>query len=147
MSTSPILYECAHFITAGTILFKEGLYNPLHLQGLEFRKKTSNDKIFKHHSEPEGDYVLSHQGDIIATGGYLSHYNPPYSDLYMEVHPDHRRQGYGSYLIQELIRTCHQYGKIPAARCNIKNTASRTCLVKGGMQVAGYVLTGEVLPD
>lgn len=144
VSTLPILFECAHSISADTILFKKGLNNQLHPIDVEFREKKSDDKIFKHTSEPEGDYVLSEQGNIIDTGGFLSHYNPPYTDLYMEVHPDHRRQGYGSYLIQELIRSCHQLGKTPAARCDIKNKVSRACLLKGGMELAGYILTGVV---
>ncbi|MEP7321615.1 MAG: GNAT family N-acetyltransferase [Saprospiraceae bacterium] len=145
ISTSPILFECAHSISADTILFKEGVNNQLSLPGVEFREKKSDDKIFKHTSEPEGDYVLSDQGIIVATGGFLSHYNPPYTDLYMEVHPDQRRKGYGSYLIRELIRSCHLVGKTPSARCDIKNKASRACLLKGGMQVAGYILKGVII--
>ena len=65
---------------------------------------------------------------IVATGGILTHYNPPYGDLYMEVDPAHRRQGLGSFLIQELKRTAYATGRVPAARCNVANTASRATL-------------------
>jgi GNAT superfamily N-acetyltransferase len=143
--TSPMLFECTHSISADTILFKEGGHTPVNRTGVVFREKKSSDLIFKHLMEPEGEYILTVEDQVVATGGYLSHYNNPYSDLYMEVHPDHQQRGYGSFLIQELIRVCRHHGRAPAARCSIKNHASCATLLKGGMEVAGYVLSGTII--
>ena len=80
---------------------------------------------------------------VVATGGALYHYNPPYGDLYMEVREDCRRRGFGSYLIQELKRVCYEGGKKPAARCNDSNTASRRTLQKAGLLPCGRILFGD----
>jgi RimJ/RimL family protein N-acetyltransferase len=37
-------------------------------------------------------------------------------------------------------------GCVPAARCDLRNTASRATLAKAGMRVCGFVLTGRVTP-
>ena len=68
-----------------------------------------------------GDCLLEVDGAIVATGGILTHYNPPYGDIYMEVDEPIRRRGYGSYLVQEVKRACYEMGKVPAARCNASN--------------------------
>jgi RimJ/RimL family protein N-acetyltransferase len=83
---------------------------------------------------------------VVATGGFLSHYNPPYGDIYMEVAEPFRRMGFGSYLIQELKRVCCEAGKKPAARCNPDNLASRRALEKAGLLPCGHFLVGEVKP-
>ena len=107
-----------------------------------FRAKLETDQLFDHQHEPEGDYVLEENGVIIASGGFLLHYNKPFADLYMEVQPQHRQKGYGSFLIQEIKKMCFLAGRVPAARCGIDNKASKATLLKGGMEVAGYMLTG-----
>ena len=33
----------------------------------------------------EGDWVLVREGEVVATGGFLTHYNEPFADLYMAV--------------------------------------------------------------
>lgn len=100
--------------------------------------------IFEHKHEPIGDWALELNGDVVATGGALFHYNPPYADLYMEVDEMHRRHGYGSYLVQELKRKCYAMGKIPAARCNADNTASRYTLEKAGLLPCARIVVGEI---
>jgi GNAT superfamily N-acetyltransferase len=62
------------------------------------------EHAFGHTSEPVGDWGVEVGGAVVGTGGFFLPYNPPYGDLYMEVAPDLRRRGYGSYLIQELTR-------------------------------------------
>ncbi len=54
--------------------------------GAILRKSTAADspRIFTHHVEPVGDYLVELGGEIVATGGWLSHYNPPHRDLYMD---------------------------------------------------------------
>ena len=81
---------------------------------------------------------------VAATGGILFHYNPPYGDIYMEVAEPFRRRGLGSYLVQELKRVCYQRGNIPAARCNLRNLASRKTLQKAGFVPCGHLLAGAI---
>jgi hypothetical protein len=57
------------------------------------------------------------------------------------------RQGFiGSYLVQELKRTCHEMDKVPAARCDASNTASRATLQRAGMLPCASILTGDIRP-
>jgi GNAT superfamily N-acetyltransferase len=72
----------------------------------------------------------------------MTHYNPPYGDLYMEVDERFRRRGYGSYLIQELKRVSYEAGLVPAARCNVANGASRATLQKAGLLPCARLLSG-----
>jgi GNAT superfamily N-acetyltransferase len=100
--------------------------------------------LFNQGDEPPGDWLIESERRVVATGGCLTHYNPPYADLYMEVEESQRRKGFGSYLIQELKKVCYESGKRPAARCNFENVASRATLEKAGMSVCGEVLVGAV---
>lgn len=102
--------------------------------------------IFAHSDEPVGDWVTEADGAIVATGGFLCHYNPPYGDIYMEVAESARRRGYGSYMVQELKRVCYEAGKTPAARCNATNDISRRTLERAGMLPCARLLTGNVSP-
>ncbi|MGH9693937.1 MAG: GNAT family N-acetyltransferase [Bryobacteraceae bacterium] len=108
------------------------------------RPKRSDDRIFEHKTEPIGDYVVEQTGDVIATGGFLLHYNRPFADLYMEVREDCRRRGIASLLLQELKKECYLAGRVPAARCSMRNLASRAALIKAGLRVCGFMLTGKV---
>ena len=51
---------------------------------------------------------------------------------------------YGSNLNQELKRVCYEAGKLPAARCDPSNIASRKTLEKAGMHLCGQLQVGEV---
>ena len=62
------------------------------------------------------------------------------ADLYMEVRPDARRRGYGSFLIQELVTECYLAGRVPAARTSTDNIASQRTLLKGGLRECGRML-------
>jgi GNAT superfamily N-acetyltransferase len=140
-----LIYQHAQNIYSDTILFlddeKKAVLNP---DKVIFRKKKETDVIFEHHAEPEGDFVLEFNGEIVATGGFLLHYNFPFADLYMEVAEKHRKKGFGSFLIQETIKACYLAGRAPAARCGMTNTASKMTLLKGGFKIAGFMLTGTV---
>ncbi|MBS1528692.1 MAG: GNAT family N-acetyltransferase [Bacteroidetes bacterium] len=139
-----MLYEFAMKISSDVMLFEDGPVTTLDLPGALFREWHEGDNVFKHNSEPEGSHVLEVDGEVVATGGFLLHYNKPFADLYMEVREDQRRKGYGSYLIQEVRKVCYEAGRIPAARCNITNKASKATLLKGGLKIAGYMLSGEI---
>jgi len=142
-----MLHEFATELTAETVLFADAWATQLPSpQGTAFRqrKESAELPLFPHHVEPEGDWLLETNGAIVATGGFLTHYNPPYADLYMEVIESHRLQGFGSYLIQELKKACYAAGKLPAARCDIRDRASRCCLEKAGMLTCGHLVTGRL---
>ena len=129
------LYECSRWILPQNILFEYGKENNLLVQDAFFRKITNEDVLFQHSSEPEGEFGIEFKNCIVATGGYLHHYNKPYVDLYMEVHPDFRNLGFGSFLIQEIMKDARSHGYIPAARCGMENKASKNTLIKGGMKI------------
>jgi len=98
--------------------------------------------MFPHKHEGIGDWVVEARGAVVATGGFLCHYNPPYDDIFMEVAEPERRRGFGSYLVQEVKRVCYEAGKKPAARCNPANIASRLTLQKAGLLPCGRLLAG-----
>lgn len=142
-----MLFDCATDIRAEAVLFDAGFSTRLAVPGAIFRPATQAEKgtAFPHSSEPVGDWVIEAGGAIVATGGILFHYNVPFGDIYMEVAEPHLRRGYGSFLVQELKRTCFEMGRVPAARCSATNAASRATLQKAGMMPCAHVLTG-VLP-
>jgi GNAT superfamily N-acetyltransferase len=141
-----MLYDCATGITSDRVLFHDALTTNFAVPGAAFREVTAADqeKIFEHKVEPTGEWLVEHDGDIVATGGIACHYNPPYGDIYMEVGEPFRRQGYGSYLVQELKRVCYEMGKVPAARCDASNTASRATLQKAGLLPCARILSGHL---
>jgi GNAT superfamily N-acetyltransferase len=139
-----LMYQYAQNIQPNVILFKDQLNTGLTIDGINCRRRNDEDMIFEHFSEPVGDYVAVLNNEVIATGGFLLHYNKPFADLYMEVNKDHRRKGVGSFLIQEIKRECYLAGRVPAARCNIENIASKATLIKAGLGIAGYMLLGKV---
>jgi len=144
---SSMIFEYSSQVNSDVILFEDDQFAFLNIPGAIFRKKEIGDQSFDHKSEPDGDYVIEADGEIVATGGFLLHYNFPFADLYMEVREDQRRKGYGSLMIQELRKACFDAGRVPAARCNITNKASKATLTKGGLKIAGYMLTGEIKPE
>jgi GNAT superfamily N-acetyltransferase len=139
-----MLYDCARDITSDTVLFHDFTMTSLDVPGVIYRPAAEADRagIFEHRVEPVGDWLIEHDGTIVATGGIATHYNPPYGDLYMEVDPLFRRRGYGSYLIQELKRTCYETGRVPAARCHVANAASRATLQRAGLLPCARLLSG-----
>jgi GNAT superfamily N-acetyltransferase len=139
-----MFYEFAANISSDVILFADGPVTTLDIPGATFRERQEDDKIFEHYSEPEGSHVLEVGDEVVATGGFLLHYNKPFADLYMEVREDQRKKGYGSFLIQAVKKACYEAGRVPAARCGISNKASKATLLRGGLKVAGYMLSGEV---
>jgi len=141
-----MLYDCAKNITAENILFQDAFDASLVCPNGAFRRATPEDhgKIFPHQHQPVGEWFIESGAAIVASGGFLCHYNPPYGDIYMEVAEPARLQGFGSYLVQELKRVCYEAGKKPAARCNPDNVGSRKTLEKAGLLPCGRLLAGEV---
>lgn len=139
-----LLYEFGHQIYADTVLFEDHVTTNFHLADVVFRKRKAADQVMGKAPGDEGEYVLEKAGEIVADGGFLLHYNEPFADLYMETAQANRHQGLGSYILQELKKACYQAGRVPAARCNIKNKASKATLLKAGMRVCGYMLIGKI---
>lgn len=128
------------------ILFHDGLTTKLACREGIFRKRCDADGsgMFGRPEETLAQWVVETNGEIVAAGGYLTHYNPPYADIFMEVGESCRRQGFGSYLVQELKRSCLEAGKKPAARCDPSNLASRRTLEKAGLLVCGEMLVAKI---
>jgi GNAT superfamily N-acetyltransferase len=141
-----LLYEHGKSISSDVILFGENITSDLKPDKILFRKRTEIDVVFDHKSEPVGDYILEADQEVVATGGFLLHYNIPFADLYMEVREDCRKKGFGSFLIQELKKQCYLTGRIPAARTGMDNIASRATLTKAGLKIVGCMLIGIVKP-
>ena len=145
---SRILLACASEPTCETILFAAGASTALAppVPGAVFRRVGEADAatVFAHTVEPVGEWGVEAGGELVATGGLAFHYNPPYGDIYMEVAPTHRRRGYGSWLVQELKRTCHETGHVPAARCHASNVGSRRTLERAGMVACARVVRGRL---
>jgi len=141
---SSLLYQYGQDIHAAVVLLEEHTTSAIRMNGIVFRKRCATDIVFEHKAEPVGDYVLEINHEVVATGGFLLHYNMPFADLYMEVREDCRRKGLGSLLIQELKIQCYLAGRVPAARTGTDNLASRATLIKAGCRVAGYMLLGKV---
>jgi GNAT superfamily N-acetyltransferase len=141
---SSMLYELSSSVSADVVLFEDHTLTEYVVPGALVRPRRGSDQIFDHRSEPVGHYVVEQGGEVVATGGFLLHYNPPFADLYMEVREDCRCRGFGGFLLQELKRECYLAGRVPAARCDIRNMASRATLIRAGFRVCGFMLTGKV---
>ncbi len=141
---SSMLYEFAENIYADVVLFDDSILTEYSIPEVVFRRRREGDDVFEHKGEPVGEYVLEKQGKVIATGGFMLHYNMPFADLYMEVKEDCRKKGFGSFLIQELKKECYLAGRVPAARCSIENIASRATIIKAGLKVCGFMITGDI---
>jgi GNAT superfamily N-acetyltransferase len=139
-----MLYEFAQDINADVVLFEDHTVNEHVIPEVVFRPRRVNDAIFEHKVVPVGEYVIESHGEVVATGGFMLHYNMPFADLYMEVHEPFRKRGLGSFILQELKKACYLAGRVPAARCNISNLASRAALLKAGLRVCGFMLKGEI---
>ena len=141
-----MVFDCASEIERDRILFEDGFTSRLTAPGSTFGRADETDErtLSGKTLKEAGDWILEAGDDIVAAGGILFHYNPPYGDLYMEVAEAHRRKGYGSFVIQELKRVCYEMGKVPAARCGAENIASRATLQKAGMLPCASIITGVI---
>jgi GNAT superfamily N-acetyltransferase len=142
-----MLYDCAENITSDTILFEDGCTSHLTCPAGTFRKTTDEDRprLEEQKLDTGADCLIESDGMPVAAGGVLFHYNPPYGDIYMAVAESHRQRGFGSFIIQELKRVAYEIGKVPAARCNLSNVASRRTLQKAGMLPCARLLVGDVV--
>ena len=141
---SSLLYKHGQNINSDVVLFEENFSSNIKINSALFRKRKNEDVIFEHTAEPVGDFIIEINNEVVATGGFLLHYNMPFADLYMEVEESHRKKGFGSFLIQELKQQCYLSGRVPAARTCVDNIASQATLKKAGLRIAGFMLLGQI---
>jgi len=132
-----MLFEYCANIYADRILFEDSITTEMEIPGTVFNKTVNNDG--------ETEYILEQDGQVVATGGYVWNYNFPYIDMYYEVKESHRQKGFGTLITQELKKEAYLLDRVPAARCNINNKASKATLLKAGMKVCGHILIGELV--
>ena len=140
-----MLFEFGRQIRADVMLFTACLRTHHVVPGAVFRTRRDGDAVFAHTTEPVGNFVVERDGEIAGTGGFLLHYNEPFADVFMEVAEPHRRQGIGSFIVQEIVKQCYLHGRIPSARCHIGNVASRATLAKAGMRRCGFLLVADAV--
>jgi len=133
-----MLYEYAPNINAEAILFEDDLQTNLTLPDVIFYRESSAN----HNSNDVGDYFLKKNGEVVASGGFMLNYNKPYADVYMEVKEPFRKMGFGSFIVQELKKEIYLVDRIPSARCNTDNLASKATLLKAGFKICGARLKG-----
>jgi GNAT superfamily N-acetyltransferase len=133
-------------IAVEKILFHDRMTTALLANGAVLRCATTQEEIRDclEKRQGGGEWLLELDGKVVAKGGILFHYNRPYGDIYMEVNEPFRRRGLGSYLVQELKRSCYELGAIPGARCNPSNIASRQTLQAAGFVPFAQILTGSI---
>ena len=139
----PKMYELARAFCRNLedekLLFESRKRESTSLDEMEFRARAESDE-----SEVEGEWVVVEKDQVVAAGGVLTHYNPPYADIYMEVRKSKRRRGIGSFLVQELCRVCTENGLYASARCDADNIASQNTLLRGGMTICGRLVSGQI---
>jgi GNAT superfamily N-acetyltransferase len=143
---STMLHTYAKNIATEAILFHDKITTTLTQPGVIFRHSIPYDQaeISAQKLDEGAEFLLEQNGQIVATGGLLYHYNPPYGDIFMSVAQSHRRRGLGSFLVQELKRTAYELKHIPACRCNVNNLPSRKTLQKAGFVPCGNVISGTL---
>jgi GNAT superfamily N-acetyltransferase len=141
-----MLHTFARDVISESILYHDKLTTALAPEGAIFRPATAADALEISANQLRSHGVVEVGGAVVAKGGILFHYNPPYGDIYMEVAEPFRKRGLGSYLVQELKRVCYERGNTPSARCSPKNIASRKTLQKAGFVPCGHILSGSVSP-
>jgi hypothetical protein len=95
-----MLTESVETVVRDRIIFRDGSDTQHEISDATFRSITDYDDVFAHGVEPQGEWEIEVDGEIIATGGLMYHYNPPYSDLYMEVAPPGGAVGMAPYLFK-----------------------------------------------
>lgn len=137
---SSMLYQHAQNINAEAILFEDHFRTDFSIPGVVFQKKEAE----AHDRSDDRAYILQYNNEAAATGGLMLNYNMPYADIYYEVSENYRRKGLGTLLVQELKKAAYEMGRVPAARCNIRNIISKYTLLKAGFSVCGYILKGTI---
>lgn len=143
---SVMLHTYARDIQSDAIVFQDRVTTALPSMGATMHCVMPESQIRQCMEARDGgpEWRLELNGETVATGGILFHYNRPYGDIYMDVPESYRRRGFGAYIVQELKRVAYQLGAIPGARTNTGNIASRKTLQKAGLVPYANILTGTI---
>jgi RimJ/RimL family protein N-acetyltransferase len=141
-----MLHTFGRNIVSDKILFGEGTPTALPANGATLHQLTPETDLHAVIAERagRGQWALRLGATEIGAGELYFHYNAPYCDIAMQIAATHRRQGYGSYFVQELKRRARALGAVPAARCDPQNVASRATIARAGMVPRGHILLGEL---
>ncbi len=141
-----MLHTYARDIRSEKIVFHDRFTTTLPPNGGSLEQVTSDEVTRVAIAERQGgtEWRLQIDGEPVATGGILFHYNAPYGDVYIDVAEPFRRRGLGSYLLQELKRVAYELGTVPCARCNPDNVPSRKALQKAGFVAYAHMLNGSI---
>ncbi len=141
-----MLHAYGREIFSDKIVFEDRVASSISKEGATLQRETSESADRDCIARRQGGtrWRLEKEGAVIATGGVNFHYNTPYGDIYMEVSEGFRRQGWGSYFVQELKRVTYELGQVPCARCNTANVASRMTLQRAGFVPCGHILVGTI---
>lgn len=135
-----LLFQYGKNIRSESILFKDHVMTNRSMEGVIFRKRRETDPM----EGDDSEYVLEHDGQLVASGGLMLNYNFPYADIYMQVKEPYRQRGLGSLIVQELKNEAYAIGRVPAARCNISNHISKATLLKAGLTICGFRVKAEL---
>ena len=143
-----MLHTFARNLRAESILFEDAFQTSHEPVGASFRAATADDTeaLRRQDLDDRAGWVVILNGEVAGAGGVLYHYNRPYGDVYMKIAEPFRRKRLGAYLVQELKAVCRAGGSVPAARCNVRNLASRKTLQKAGFVPCGNIVVGD-LPE
>jgi GNAT superfamily N-acetyltransferase len=143
-----MLHTFTRNVRAESILFEDAFQTSHSPAGAGFRAAVPEDAeaLQQYDLDAGADWVATMNGEIAGTGGVLYHYNRPYGDIYMQIASPFRRNGLGSYLVQQLKAVCRTGGSVPSARCNVDNLASRKTLQRAGFVPCGNIVAGD-LPE
>lgn len=136
---APMFFEYASDVNAESVLFEEGFESKLSIPGAKLEAKQDPEA-----SKFDKQFVLTYNGEPVGSGGLMLNYNFPYADIYYGVEEQHRRKGFGSFIVQELKKAAYDIGRVPAARCNINNPVSKRTMMKAGLKPCGWRLGGKV---
>lgn len=141
-----MLHAFAENVESERILFADAFSTTLAPPGAVVRPRAPEDAgaIADAGLDADAGWIVAHDGELAGAGGILTHYNPPFVDIYMAIAERFRRRGLGAFLVQELKRIAYARGGVPAARCNTSNVASRSTLQKAGFVPCGHVLRGRL---
>jgi GNAT superfamily N-acetyltransferase len=143
-----MLHTFARNLRVESVLFEDAFQTSCGPVGAGFRATTADDtETLRQYDLDDGaGWAATLNGEIAGAGDVLYHYNRPYGDVYMKIAEPFRQHGLGAYLVQELKAVCRAGGRVPAARCNVRNLASRKTLQKSGFVPCGNIVVGD-LPD
>jgi GNAT superfamily N-acetyltransferase len=141
-----MLHTYARDLWTEKIVFHDKVTTALPAMGAVLNGVTSDEDTRHAIADRQGgpEWRLDLDGETVASGGILFHYNRPYGDIYMEVAEAHRGRGLGSYLVQELKRLAYELDSIPCARCSPDNIASRRTLQKAGFVPFANIVNGTL---